>query len=79
MRIVLKNPEKDDVIGMKQKRCLKCPYHLEYVKCIKDPCPDCGYNGKDKHPFPEPKIIREHLKKNSFLNSKRRKNRGNEI
>ena len=52
---------KMNVIGRKKLmlKCLKCPYKLGLVKCIKSPCPECKANKSKKHPFPEAEIKEE--------------------
>lgn len=32
-------------------KCLKCPYYLGKIKCLKDPCQECMKRKNKKHPF----------------------------
>ena len=32
-------------------KCLKCPYYLGIVKCVKSPCVECLLTQKKEHPF----------------------------
>lgn len=52
---------KMNVIGRKKLmlKCLKCPYKLGLVKCIKSPCPECKASKSKRPPFPEAEIKEE--------------------
>ena len=36
---------------MIKMKCLKCPYRLELVKCVRTPCIECMREGRKTHPF----------------------------
>ena len=36
---------------IKQLKCIRCPYHLGYIKCVRDPCIECMQSGRKTHPF----------------------------
>lgn len=36
---------------IKQLKCIRCPYHLGYIKCVRDPCAECMKSKRRTHPF----------------------------
>ena len=34
-------------------KCLKCPYYLGIMKCVKSPCKECLLSNRKNHPFEE--------------------------
>lgn len=47
-----------------QKPCSKCPYTLEQVRTIKNPCPECKANGYQTYEW-----LQKQLKGNSAASS----------
>ena len=36
---------------IKQLKCIRCPYHLGLIKCVRDPCRECMESKRKTHPF----------------------------